>query len=222
MFSSLKVELAQRSAQVSELWRLVDALEKKEIASHVVEPGLRTLKGLLFVHIFAVYEYAITNSFAAVVRQFNTHSLRYVDVKRPVLALALDSEFKSIANLSDRRSWPTKIDLLSRANCGDTVTIPDTLFPRDETHYRPAQLKVICITLGLPSGALIPDPRLIGWINEVVENRNRVAHGRETAEAVGGRYSSADLDVRRMHMDQICNHIVAVLEAHANVAANFH
>ncbi len=221
MFAALKADFANRSNEVAECWRLVDRIEQEELETNTSQPGLRTMKGLLFVHFYAVYEHIIVNSFASAVRQFNAYAMPFIDTKRQLLSLALHPHFQSVSDLAERRCWPSRISLIANTDSTSVASISDTLFPFDESHFRSAQLDTICEVFGMPLGSLIPHPRLRGWITEVVEHRNSIAHGRETAASVGGRYSSSDLDVRRGQMDVLCNHIVATLETHVANIANF-
>lgn len=222
MFAPLKAELASRSIQVAAFWRLIDNLEAAELSNRQAEPSLRTLKGLIFVHFYSVYEYVVVESFACLVRQFNSHAITFTQIKRSMLAIGFSNEFKSLKDLSERRAWESKIELFQTAESQQPIQLAGDSFPRDESHFRDAQLETICRILDLPSNALIPTPRFIGWIREMVENRNSIAHGRATAEYVGSRYSSPDLDRRRSELDQLCNHIIATLEAHSLQARNFH
>ena len=86
MFASLKHEFSRRSVQIGGVWRLIDRLEAEEIAQHVIEPGLRSLKGLMFVHLYSAYEFTVINSFGAVVRSFNGYAISLQNTKRTLLA----------------------------------------------------------------------------------------------------------------------------------------
>src|SRR5438105_4682085 len=207
MFASLRSEFVTRFAQVSDTWRVLNDLEAEELAERMTQPGLRGIKGLFFVQLYSVYEYVIINSFAAVVRQFNGYSIPFQRVRRSLLCLGLHPSFQAIQDLSERRGWQKRVELLMLCDSTVSSSVQDSLFPRDESHFRAAQLNLICEILGLPSGKLLPNPRVVGWIDEVVENRNAISHGRETADAVGGRYSSTDLDDRLKQLNLLGNHI---------------
>jgi hypothetical protein len=197
------------------------ALETKELAARMPEPGLRGIKGLFFVQLYSIYEYVIINSFAAVVRQFNGYAIPFERVRRSLLCMGLHPSFQAIQDLSERRGWQKRIELLSVCNSTTPSSVQENLFPRDDSHFRATQLNLICEILGLPAGALVPNSPIIGWIDEVVENRNAISHGRETADAIGGRYSSTDLEDRLRQLNLLANHILNVLETHSSVQTNF-
>lgn len=219
-FCSLKSDLAERLSQVGEVLRLIKHLDI-DLDHLLAEPGVRSLKGLLFVQFYASYEFTVVNSFAATIRQLNILSIPLKHLKLPTLGLALHTTFKSYQDTSERRGWLTKIKLMDLCQSHETSAIPEQLFPRDESQFRTPQLDIICQLMSLPPGALLPSLRLKGWIEEVVENRNAIAHGRETAETIGGRFTSHDLEIRLNQLNLLCNHIVATLEVHSATRSNF-
>jgi hypothetical protein len=94
-----------------------------------------------------------------------------------------------------------------------TSCLRDDLFPSDGSHYRIAQLRTIwkIFSVGAP---VVPEPRLIGRVEELVENRNAISHGRRTPEEVGGRYSVQDIADRVDDTNAICSHVLVALESH--------
>ena len=181
----------------------------------------RFIESIFFIQLYSIYEYVIINSFGAVARQFNRFSIPFERVRWSLLCLGLHPTFQAIQDLSERRGWQKRIELLSLCKSPASSSVQERLFPRDESHFRAGQLNLICEILGLPSGALVPNSRVIGWIDEVVDNRNAISHGRETADAIGGRYSSTDLKDRLSQLNILGNHILNVLETHSSIQTNF-
>lgn len=221
MFASLYDQLTERLTQIQEVWLIIERLESNEINTHITEPGLRTLKGLIFVQFYSVYEFIVVNSFAAVVREFNSHAISFDKLKRSILSLTLHEKIVSLSNSSERRSWKKRIEIFEHCESSINCAISDDLFPFDHSHFRTQQLQTICQLLGLPENALISSPPIHGWVDEVVENRNAIAHGRLTAEAVGSRYSSAELNDRMEDLGVFCNHILNTLETYSSDVKEF-
>ncbi len=61
---------------------------------------------------------------------------------------------------------------------------------------------------------VVPESRLIGRIDELVENRNAIAHGRRTPEEVGGRYSTSEIEKRVDDIERITIYLVPEMETH--------
>src|SRR6266516_3134852 len=129
MFTSLRSEFATRAGQVGDTWRVLNALEVKELASRTPEPGLRGIKGLFFVQLYGAYEYVIINSFAGVVRQFNRYSIPVGRVRRSMLCIGLHPSFQAIQDLSERRGRQKRIELLSTCNSATPSSVQEGLFP---------------------------------------------------------------------------------------------
>ena len=218
-FSSLRSDLTERLSQVGEVWRILERLESPEL--QFSKPGLRSLKGLLFVQLYATYEFTVVNSFAATIRELNSHLIPLNRLNLPTLGLALHQEFQKFQTTKESKGWLTRISLLELSHSSAASTILEELFPVADCQYRPPQLEIICQLLALPPGALLPDVRFKSWIEEVVENRNAIAHGREAAEGIGGRISITDLKHKVDQLNELCNHILTTLEGYSSTRSSF-
>ncbi len=72
---------------------------------------------------------------------------------------------------------------------------------------------MLSVTFNL-SQFVVPDNRHLGRIEELVENRNAIAHGRETAEEVGRRYSTSELGKRIDDVFTLTKYIISTMESH--------
>ena len=93
------------------------------------------------------------------------------------------------------------------------ITFDNTLFPSDGSHYRAEQLDTIWRLFGV-SAPVLPDLRLRQRVNELVENRNAIAHGRRTARDVGARHTNKDMEARIDDTDAITHHVIDTMETH--------
>jgi hypothetical protein len=80
--------------------------------------------------------------------------------------------------------------MLALATSKDPVQVIGSPVPTDKTHYRHSQLQLILRVFGV-TGTITA--RQGHRINEVVNNRNAIAHGSETSEDIGQRYSRDDI-----------------------------
>lgn len=53
-----------------------------------------------------------------------------------------------------------------------------------------------------------------GRLEELVTNRNHIAHGTEAAADIGGRYSMNDLDKRYKDINELCAYVISTFEQH--------
>ncbi|MBZ0111194.1 MAG: hypothetical protein K8J08_01905 [Thermoanaerobaculia bacterium] len=131
-----------------------------------------------------------------------------------VLSLVLNAEWQAALESGRARQFGKRISLLDCACTGGLpFSVDDTLFPSDGSHYRPSQLYTLWSVFGV-SGPIVPSPRFLGRIEELVENRNAISHGRRTAHDVGRGYSRGDIEARIDDTRAICVHVVGTLQSH--------
>jgi len=165
-------------------------------------------KGLMFVHLYGVYEYAVHSAVQAVLAAVRADQLCPRDLHHSSLTLVLNPGFSSASTAGRPRVWKQRLDLVASFESGTPLqSLDDTLFPADGSHYRVAQLETIWAIFGI-SVPVVPESRLIGRIEELVENRNAIAHGRRTPEEVGGRYSTSEIEKRIADIEKITVYLV--------------
>jgi len=91
--------------------------------------------------------------------------------------------------------------------------LDNTLFPNDGSHYRANQLRTIWNIFGITL-PIVPNIQLIGRIDELVDKRNAIAHGRETARAVGSRHSTAEMEVRFRDTEIIAYYVIDTMNTY--------
>ena len=166
------------------------------------------------MQLYGTYEYAVHSAVQAMLSAIRDDGLCARDLHHRVLTLVLDAAFTSVADSGRRKSWEKRLDLV--ANFESTVpllSLDNTTFPTDGSHYRVKQLYTIWSVFGL-NVPVLPHPRLIRRIEELVENRNAIAHGRRTPEEVGGRYSTSEIDGTITDIESIGTYVVTAMEAH--------
>ncbi len=173
----------------------------------------RSAKGLLIVQNYAVYEYVVVESVRMLVGNVNSRALPFASTRAELLAMALDPEFASVIAGSLKKTWDARSALLRKMRSNAVVTISEGLFPKDGTQFRPAQIETIWSLFGLP-GTIVPTPRLRGHIEEMVDARNRIAHGNDAPDTVGSRFTVADVEKRINDTECVCTHIMTMASRH--------
>ena len=178
-------------------------------------------KGLELVQLYATYEYAVRSAVQATLAALRATGVGIRNLRRDLLALVLESHWDSASNSGRPHVWDSRIALITNVDSREpTTSLRDDLFPSDGSHYRVNQLRTIWKIFSL-TAPVVPDPRLIGRIEELVENRNAISHGRRTPEELGGRYSWQGIASRVDDTDAISRHVLGVLEAHVQAGGLF-
>jgi hypothetical protein len=208
MFAIARAEIGTRILDTKQLITLVRTFE----VPNPLEAAL--CKGLIFVQLYGAYEYAVQSSVQGILLSIRNDGLAPRDLHARSLTLVLDSAFLSASTAGPRRLWARRLGLVSRFDDSSPLqALDNTLFPADGTHYRVGQLQTIWDIFGV-SVPVVPEARLLGRIDELVENRNSIAHGRQRPEQVGRRYSIQEVERRIDDVEKIAMHIVSVLETH--------
>lgn len=208
MFDIVRAEVDSRMLAIRTFASHIEALESDG------NPLAATCKGLAFVQLYASYEYTVYGSVQSMLSSIRNDAPEFRALHSQVLSLVLDSHFDAASNTGQRRRWETRIALLTEASSSNTTSrISDTTFPSDGSHYRVRQLQTIWDVFGV-SEPVVASQKHKGRIDELVENRNTIAHGRRTADDVGRQYSRMDILYRIDDIDAICSHIITVLHSH--------
>lgn len=208
MFASVSSEIGARLLLSQRLVAAVAQLEQPAPDSAAM------LKGFCFVQMYAIYEYAVRSAVQAALASLKGSGRSMKELHAGVLCLVLESVWAAAAAAGAARVWDCRVEVLRRATSDESVAgIDDTLFPTDGSHYRVRQLHTIWQVLGV-AGPVVPEPRLLGRIEEIVENRNAITHGRRTADDVGRGYSRLDIEERFNDLRNICEHVLGSLERH--------
>ena len=203
MFTTLATEVDDRFSSLELFFKDTRSLKGRHAAM---------VKGLMFVQVYAVYEFTVKGVVRAAVDSIATHGHELKDIRPSLMSLLLDPEWKSFRDSGRKRQWEGRLRVLERAFSNEAVTVPEeTSIPSDGTHYRYSQLCVIFRVFGI---ARMPVRRKlhIPRISEVVGHRNAIAHGRETAEQIGRRYTRPEVLRISRQMNSVCRSLIDALE----------
>jgi hypothetical protein len=172
----------------------------------------RVLAGTFFVLLYAALEHGVTQAVQQALREAGAASMRACDVSGPFYCVVLNPEFESAATVKSQKKWPARLRLLLKQD--DVAPLPsidDAVFNFDLQTTSSGTMQLIFDALGI-SDSIVPDDALRGYLDEVKDKRNLVAHGRERISTVGAGFTSNDLALRLDAINQTVTHFVLVLE----------
>ncbi len=212
MFSTLKIEIEERFTAIEQFFKATRKLEK----NHAV-----VAKGLLFVQAYAVYEYTVDISVRTAVDSIKAHEVKIQDIIPSLMALFLDPELRSLRDATRKEEWTNRVKLFERVFSNDKLDLSsDTVPPSDGSHYR---YKHLCLIFSIFGIQRMPVRRRSHGqrIDEVVNNRNAISHGRETAEEIGRQYSPLQITTTIRQMKSVCMLLVNVLDEYCVSPSKF-
>jgi hypothetical protein len=221
MFPSLKTEVTTRILQIETFFNAVHPPAPPVAGvSPTAPPGSQTARGLVFVALYGVWEYAVSSAVDAAVEEIRRQGLPLSSLRLDLLGFLLHWDYDAVSKCGRETMWERRISLLQKTVSVDPFAAASLPFPNDGSHYRAAQLQTIWGIFGITTVGIVPDIRLQGRIGEMVDHRNDIAHGNVTAASVGCRYSEAQIRQIIAAVQELCLHVVTTLETHCSTAAN--
>ena len=218
MFSAIKSEITNRILQIEVFF---NALHGSSVtippgSTPPLVPGSATARGLVFVSLYGTWEYTVSTAVEAAIQELK--KLPLSDVRLELLGLLLHWECDAAAKSNRDKMWDKRIHLFQQT-VSLSPFVGDPPFPSDGTQYRETQLQTVWKLFGIKEST-VPDRRLLGRIEEMIENRNIIAHGERTAENIGCRYSVDDIRSIIAAIQTLCLHVTGTLETHCSTTSN--
>jgi hypothetical protein len=134
------------------------------------------------------------------------------DFSNLFLPTALDTIFTSIQMGG---KWERRIDFFKAIESGETCSIRNSIFSDQLTNTWFRSIDRIAIFIGA-NRPFLKNSGDSHYLDEVVEKRNQVAHGRNTPLVVGSFGRASDLELRFAAVRRVYDDYAEMLENHYN------
>lgn len=211
LFDRLRVESGERLTEAFVLLSHAQSLESSPPLQDRTEAIL--LRGLAYVSIYASLEFTVRKAVNITLQSIGSVSPRSNHLVPRLHSIAQDGEFKSISASSPSKTWERRVQALDKIFSDAACEMPDTAFDMYLQNVKRPVLEQLFECLDLP-GAVVPANECFGYLQEVVDGRNAVAHGRSSAMEQGRRHRCSELMLRHAAISEICRHVLEVFEAY--------
>lgn len=206
MFGFIERESTARLVQVREYLNFIKSQASENLA--VTEPSyVKSERGLFFVFLYGVVEYTVRETVSTAITSINNERCKYKDCKPLFLSIALNSHFDALTNIGDSKKWQKRWELIDLFDSDNIVSLSNELMPTDGGNIKFKQLSSIWKSFCIDA-PVIPEPSIGGYLNEIVEKRNLIAHGNQSAEEVGSGFTVDDLQSRFDAINELCSYII--------------
>lgn len=172
-------------------------------------------RGLFFVYLYGIYEESIRRTVYATISSLNNSSSKICDCKYELYPLLFSAEFDSLYNIGNEKKWEKRWEIANKMINNSTIQISPDLFPTDGRNIRIRQLQSIANSFGIKESVL-PRNEVGGYIQELVDMRNSIAHGNKLPHEVGRNYTQEDLLRRCDTISEVCTYTVSLYETYIN------
>lgn len=207
-FTTLRSNVTSR---ISLIRSFHESIKRQEASSDlIIKTNSKISKGLFFVELYGIWEYTVHTTLQSTNNHLTSLTKKCLDVKPQILSLAMNPQFNSLRTIQ-KKKWEKRIEILSSVNSNSLTNLTDYVDVTMGKNIRYSQLQNIWECYGIPL-PILPADRMIGRLEELVNNRNEIAHGRGSASDVGRRYTQSELLDRLNDMDMLCFSLISKLE----------
>ena len=203
-FEDIKAEITRKFVELK-LW-------VSNIPSDSTNAEFATIsKGLFFVYLYGVYEEIVRKTIYATIDALNNSSTKISDCKYELFTVLFSPEYDALYSVGSEKKWEKRWDIANKLSSNMQIEIQTDLFPTDGRNIRIRQLKSIANSFGVKQNVL-PRSETGGYVQELVNMRNDVAHGNKLPREVGRNYTQDDLLKRCDILSEVCTYVVSMYE----------
>lgn len=201
MYEYIRNDLITRMREL-QIW--IDSLDERDSFSKVS-------KGLFFVYLYGIWESVIKQVVLQTIVALNASNELIGDCVYDLYSMVFSTEYDAIYGAGSKTKWEKRWAISNRFNNNEVIKISSTLMPTDGRNIRYAQLKSIAKSFGLKED-IVPRPELGGRLQEVVNNRNWIAHGDKKPADIGASYTKNDIKERALQIEELATYIISIYE----------
>ena len=211
MFSSIILESSDRIRQATLQLAIIKKTESE--SDDTFHDFVKIQKGLFFVSLYAAIEFTITASTSQFLSALQVDPKKPIEYKKYILCTALNPQFNALTSGAKKGLWKKKAMLLDSLFSDQVAQFDNAVFPTDGTNISYDHLAEVWKLFHLPE-PVVPEGVHPWLLKEIKNHRNAIAHGREKADAIGGRFTVELLENRLSAVQLLCSHIVTGFEEH--------
>lgn len=170
----------------------------------------KILRGLYYVHLYAAFEKTINEVVEQTLILIGTKNVINRHYATPFNTISLNHKMQAFKDSGYKGYIAKSIDVFRAIDSDESFVITNTLLA---TSLQNVWHKTIQETLACFGIATINfEPRVRLTIDEIVEKRNAVAHGREMPAKVGESHRSNVLRQKTQEMQQVVDLVISAFE----------
>jgi hypothetical protein len=202
-FTEIRDGLSKRVLDCVDLLKLIQKSESRsEDVDQVLSSNSKSLKGQIFILMYGAWEYTVSSCLQKIIIEINTSGSELKSIKRNLLSVYLHPEIESMIN-TNKQKWIRRVSIFKKGSSNEVAINNGYIDVTSGINIKFQQLQIIqeCYDMSDP---MLPDMRFRGRLDELIENRNAIAHGRLAASEVGNRYTQRDIDRRLEDLNLLC------------------
>lgn len=173
---------------------------------------LKIMKGLFIVHLYGALEKITTEALQLLLRKICSIQPKNCDVALPFNVISMSKKWKSVKDNGYRDVFPRMTEFFLSIESQNFHGIEETLFADRLQNIWAKTLEDVLGALGISKGEFSLTASEIALVDELVDKRNAVAHGRESAASIGEKYQCKDLRTKHADVLELINNFIDQLD----------
>lgn len=170
------------------------------------------MKGLFYVHLYAAFEKSINDVIQVALSLISSHQVKVNHFSPPLLSIVMANDIQSLRDVSSSKVFTKSANLFITVTSDDIVSLNETIFTGHLKNIWMKTIDEVILSLGMSPLEFEMIERAV--VDEVVDRRNAVAHGGDSASNVGERFRSDVLRRKMETISAIMNQIIVSIETH--------
>lgn len=210
-FGSVKASARARFSDVRVHLEFIESLEPRS-PSEQASIQVKLLRGLFYVHLYSALEKTVNECVEQALLLIGSQGIENRHYQYRFNVVSLYGRMQAFKDAGYRSFFSKSVDIFSALDSSEVSKIDNTIFSASLQNVWFKALDEVFQCFGMSEFSV--DPRLKTSVNEVVDKRNAVAHGRESAIYVGERHRSDTLRARTQDIQLVTDKFVDGLESY--------
>lgn len=171
---------------------------------------VKILRGLFYVHLYSALEKAVNETIEQTILLVKNESVKNKHYENSFNVISLNSKMQGFKQCSYKNYFSKSAEVFESLVSEDSFDLNNTLFSENLQNIWYKTLQETVRSFG--ANQISIDPRVRLTIDEVVEKRNAVAHGRETPVSVGERHRADILRTKTQEIQLVVEQFISTFE----------
>lgn len=208
-FINVKNNTRSRFNENQLLLNYITSLEPANVTD-LVPLEVNVMKGLFYVHLYSSLEKSVNELIENTLIHINSKSVQYKHFNNPFYSISLSNKLKSFKDSGYGNFFNRAYDIFNELSSPNICSVQETTFSNNLQNVWVKTIKEICNSFGITSFSI--PARTSATIDEIVDKRNAVAHGRESAKTIGERFRTNDIRRKMEITVEFCNYLIDLFE----------
>ncbi|GAA74224.1 MULTISPECIES: MAE_28990/MAE_18760 family HEPN-like nuclease [unclassified Pseudoalteromonas] len=205
-FDIVRANSRERFSEVQINLNYIESIEPAGEAT----PEVKVLRGLYYVHLYSALEKALNETVEQAILLIKSKNIKNLHFATPFNVISLNSKMQSFKQCGYKDYFDKSSEVFESINSEEVFDISNTIFSQN---LQNVWFKTIQNTIRSFGAAPIQvEPRVKLTIDEVVDKRNAVAHGRETPTVIGERHRVNVLRTKTQEIQLVIEQVISTFE----------